>query len=588
MNYAFEAQPPRPKLSLWHALGGLMPLLSGEERILAYAALAALGNSLVNLTAPLLIAHIVDTYIANKQFDGMLRFCVLLFLLYCASLFTSYGQTRLMGGVGQRVLFNLRSRIFNKLQELPVAFFHANKTGDLISRINNDTDKVNQFFSHTLVQFAGSIVLMTGAAIFLLAINVRLGLAALVPAAVLILFARAVSPWIKRKNAEALAATGSLSAEVTESLNNFRVIVAFNRRDFFRARFAEANRNNYTKAVLSGIANLLFTPVFGLSSTMAQLIVLTYGIHLVMDGDFTLGLLISYLAYITNFYNPLRQLAQLWAGFQTALAGWDRINAILHMQSDMPEMAAATPAALVAGAPLLEFRDVSFRYTEDKMILQHLNLRLERGKTYALVGPTGGGKTTTASLMARLYDPSSGTVLLDGRDLREVPAAERARRIGFILQEPVLFSGTVRDNILYGNDDYAGLDDAQLLSELEKSGLAALLQRFDGGLQAKISGAGDSLSLGQKQLIAFMRSALRQPDLLILDEATANIDTVTEQLLESILRKLPAHTTRVIIAHRLNTIENADEIFFVNGAELTRAESMEAAVDLLLHRQKNS
>jgi ATP-binding cassette subfamily B protein len=511
-----------------------------------------------------------------------------LFLLYCASLFTSYGQTRLMGGVGQRVLFNLRSRIFNKLQELPVAFFHANKTGDLISRINNDTDKVNQFFSHTLVQFAGSIVLMTGAGIFLLVINFKLGLAALAPAAALVLFTRALSPWIKRKNAEALAATGSLSAEVTESLNNFRVIVAFNRRDFFRARFAEANKHNYTKAILAGIANLLFTPVFGLSSTLAQLIVLTYGIHLVLVGEFTMGLLISYLAYITSFYNPLRQLAQLWAGFQTALAGWDRINAILQMENDMPEGGNAAAAPPVAAAPLLEFRDVSFRYTEDKVILQHLNLRLERGKTYALVGPTGGGKTTTASLMARLYDPTSGTVLLDGRDLREVPAAERARRIGFILQEPVLFSGTVRDNILYGNDAYAAFDDNQLLAELEKSGLAALLQRFDGGLQAKVASAGDALSLGQKQLIAFMRSALRQPDLLILDEATANIDTVTEQLLESILKQLPAHTTRVIIAHRLNTIENADEIFFVNGAELTRAESMEAAVDLLLHRQKSS
>jgi ATP-binding cassette subfamily B protein len=588
MNYAFEAQSPRPKVSIWLAFAGLLPLLSGEEAILGYAALAALCNSLVNLTAPLLIAHVVDTYIANKQFDGMLAFCFLLFLLYCASLFTSYGQTRLMGGVGQRVLFNLRSRIFNKLQELPVAFFHANKTGDLISRINNDTDKVNQFFSHTLVQFAGSIVLMTGAGIFLLVINFKLGLAALAPAAALVLFTRALSPWIKRKNAEALAATGSLSAEVTESLNNFRVIVAFNRRDFFRARFAEANKHNYTKAILAGIANLLFTPVFGLSSTLAQLIVLTYGIHLVLVGEFTMGLLISYLAYITSFYNPLRQLAQLWAGFQTALAGWDRINAILQMENDMPEGGNAAAAPPVAAAPLLEFRDVSFRYTEDKVILQHLNLRLERGKTYALVGPTGGGKTTTASLMARLYDPTSGTVLLDGRDLREVPAAERARRIGFILQEPVLFSGTVRDNILYGNDAYAAFDDNQLLAELEKSGLAALLQRFDGGLQAKVASAGDALSLGQKQLIAFMRSALRQPDLLILDEATANIDTVTEQLLESILKQLPAHTTRVIIAHRLNTIENADEIFFVNGAELTRAESMEAAVDLLLHRQKSS
>jgi len=492
-----------------------------------------------------------------------------------------------MGGVGQRVLFHLRSRIFNKLQELPVAFFNANKTGDLISRINNDTDRLNQFFSQTLVQFVGSIVIMFGAAIFLLSINFRLGLAALAPAALLVLFTRAVSPWVKRKNAESMASTGALSAEVTESLNNFRVIVAFNRRDFFRSRFAEANQGNYRKSIMAGIANNLFTPVFGLSSTIAQLSVLVFSLHLISEGEFSLGLLISYLAYVTNFYNPLRQLAALWANFQVALAGWDRIAAILQMQSDMPQLP-ATPADSAVTGPLLEFRNVSFQYTADRFILQHLNLTLERGKTYALVGPTGGGKTTTASLMARLYDPTAGSVWFAGRDIRSVDPAERARRIGFILQEPVLFSGTVRDNILYGNDEYTAMDDTQLLAVLDSAGLSDLLQRFDGGLQAKVASAGDSLSLGQKQLIAFMRAVLRRPDLLILDEATANIDTVTEQLLESILHKLPSHTTRVIIAHRLNTIENADEIFFVNGTEITRAASMHDAVDMLLHRQKAS
>ncbi|MEY4640785.1 MAG: hypothetical protein RLZZ227_779 [Pseudomonadota bacterium] len=585
MNYALDAQPPRPKLSILATLKGMVPLLEGEQRIIVYASLATLCNSLVNLASPLLVAHLVDTYILSKQFDGMLRYSLLLLLLAVVGLFTSYMHTRLMGGVGQRVVYGVRSRVFNKLQELPLAFFHANKTGDLISRINNDTDKLNQFFSQTLVQFMGSMVIMAGAAVFLLTINFRLGLAALAPAAVLVLFTRAISPWVKRRNAEALAATGGLSAEVSESLNNFRVIVAFNRRDFFLARFNEVNRANFDKAKRAGLANIVFTPVFGLSSMLAQMVVLIYGVGLIMSGEFTAGLLISYLAYVTFFYNPLRQLAALWANFQVALAGWDRIDAILEIRNDMPQL---PPASAVAGASLLEFRQVSFQYTAERMILQNLDLVLQRGKTYALVGPTGGGKTTTASLMARLYDPTSGTVLFDGLDMRSVPPEERARRIGFILQEPVLFTGSVRDNILYGNIRLQSLDDAALMVQLEEEGLAALLQRFDGGLAASVAASGDALSLGQKQLLAFMRAVLRHPDLLILDEATANIDTVTEQLLESVLKQLPAHTTRVIIAHRLNTIENADEIFFVNGSGITRANTMQDAVDMLLQRQKAS
>ena len=190
--------------------------------------------------------------------------------------------------------------------------------------------------------------------------------------------------------------------------------------------------------------------------------------------------------------------------------------------------------------------------------------------------------------MARLYDPTAGSVLLDGRDIRSVPPAERARKIGFILQEPFLFTGTVRDNIVYGNDAYANCSTEQLAAVLEKANLSSLLARFPEGLETKVASSGDGISLGQKQLIAFMRAVLRSPELLILDEATANIDTVTEQLLEEILAKLPAPTTKVIIAHRLNTIDNADEIFFVNSGEITLAGSMEHALDMLLHEKRAS
>lgn len=213
---------------------------------------------------------------------------------------------------------------------------------------------------------------------------------------------------------------------------------------------------------------------------------------------------------------------------------------------------------------------------------------MEKGKTYALVGPTGGGKTTTASLLARLYDPTSGAVLLDGRDIRTYTPAERAKKIGFILQDPILFSGTVRDNILYGNETYKDCSNEQLATVLHESGLETLLARFDEGLETPVTLGGEGISLGQRQLIAFIRAVLRDPELLILDEATANIDTVTEKMLEDILRRLPASTTRVIIAHRLNTIAGADEIFFVNAGEITRAGSLDQAVDMLMEGKRVS
>lgn len=586
MNYELNAELNKKTFTTWGAVRALWPLVRGEGSILFFASLATLANSSINLGAPLLIAHVIDTYIVAKSFSGVLMYAGILLALYIVGLLTNYAQTRLMGGMGQRILYRLRTNIFGKLQELPVAFFYANKAGDLISRINNDTDKLNQFFSQTLVQFVGSIVIMIGAAGFLIAINPLLGLAALAPAAALLIFTQALSPWVKRANATSLTSTGGLSAEVSESLTNFKVVVAFNRRDFFRKRFEVANTDNYKAAIKAGIANNTFTPIFGLSANAAQIIVLAYGVHLISTGHFTLGLLISFITYVSSFYNPLRQLAGLWSNFQIALAGWDRISAILRMESDMAMTTEGEQAA--ESAARMEFRTVSFRYSATKPVLRSISLTLLPGKTYALVGPTGGGKTTTASLMARLYDPSEGTIYLDGRDIRTYSSEERAQKIGFILQEPTLFSGTVGENIAYGNPLYSHTGSDDLLRALQEAGLEPLLARFDGGLEAKVATSGDALSLGQKQLIAFMRAVLRAPDLLILDEATANIDTVTEAQLQDILEALPSSTTRVIIAHRLNTIENADEIFFVNGGEIIRAGSMDNAVDMLLHTKRAS
>jgi len=568
----------------------LVPLMAEEKRPVAISIVAILVSSAVSLAVPIIIAYIVDVFIVGKNFHGVLMFSGLLAIIFITGLVSNYIQIITMGGVGRRLLFNLRNKIFSKLQELPVAFFNQNKAGDLISRINNDTDKLNQFFSQALMQFISNIILIAGTAVFILFINFQLGLVALVPAVIALVATQLLNPWVKRTSLKSLRTLGGMSAEIQESINNFKVIVAFNRLDYFRNKFKETNDANYSASVSAGVASNVFNPIYVLASSLAQLAVLAFGIYLISLGHFTVGLLIGFLLYVNNFYNPLRQLASVWPSLQLALAGLDRISEVLGLKSDIKTMPKEneTLETLSKSPAVLEFKNVSFNYIEGKDVLKNINFTLEKGKTYALVGPTGGGKTTTASLMARLYDPTKGTVYLEGKDIRFYEADERVKKIGFILQEPFLFNGTVRENILYGNGDYDKYTNDELVEMLEKEHLTKLISRFSDGLDTKIVSSGDAISLGQKQLVAFIRATLRSPDILILDEATANIDTVTEQLLQEIIDQMPAKTTKVIIAHRLNTIANADEIFFVNAGEVTQAGSMQHAVDMLLHGKRKS
>jgi len=586
LNTKYEGEKSTPtKITTKVILTRLMTLVGQERNNLYIAIVFIFINSGLNLIAPYLMGTAVDKYIVTNNYDGLVRISIILLGVFLLALVSGYTQAQLMGRVGQRMMYNLRNNVFSKLQDLPISFFTENKSGDLISRINNDTDKINQFFSQSLVQFMSSIFTMIGAGIFLITIDAKLALAALTPALLLLFFTRALSPWVKKQNAQNMKSTGSLSAEIQESLDNFKVIVAFNRRDYFRKKFDDANVENYKTAVNAGIANNIFTPVFGISSNLGQLIVLAFGIYLITIGQFSVGLLISFLAYIAQFYNPLRQIAALWASFQVALAGWERISQIMTQENNLKIV---PDKADLKNPFLISFQNVTFSYIADKEILSNVSFDLERGKIYAFVGPTGGGKTTTASLIARLYDPTDGKVLLYGKDIRSYNSSDRTAKIGFILQEPFLFTGSIRDNILYGNACFINLTDEELLNELKEVNLDGLLERFEGGLNAEIKASGEGLSLGQKQIIAFMRAVIRRPDLLILDEATANIDTVTEQLLEDILRKLPKSATRIVIAHRLNTIENADEIYFVNAGTVTKAGSMQDAVDLLLQRKRQS
>ncbi|MEY4722655.1 MAG: hypothetical protein RLZZ324_168, partial [Candidatus Parcubacteria bacterium] len=399
------------------SLRTLSAYLKDERTHLAYAFAAIIVNSGLNLFAPYMVGRTIDLYVSRGDLGGIYTSALILLGTFSVAFVAQYLQIIMTGSIGQRLLFTLREAIFAKLQDLPIAFFDKNRAGDLISRINNDTDKLSQFFSETLVRFVSSTFIIVGSGIALVAMEPRLGVLAVLPAIVMVIATQLLGAWIKAKSLKSLRTLGGLSAEVQESLENFKVIVAFDRRDYFVKRFAEANEANYRSSVTAGLANASFVPLYELTSTVAQFSVVAYGISLITHGQMTIGMLVSFLLYADKFYGPFRQMAMLWSSFQLALAGWDRVSDILGLSSDLPvRPELAEPVR--ASAALLEFDDVHFGYPDGDEILRNVSFSLRRGKTYAFVGPTGGGKTTTASLMARLYDPTGGAVRLDGRDIR--------------------------------------------------------------------------------------------------------------------------------------------------------------------------
>jgi ATP-binding cassette subfamily B protein len=554
----------------------------------------ALVGSATTVATPYLLAQAIDTYIAKNDSAGLIRLIIFLLVVYVVGAVAMYFQQNIMGKASQTALYKIRGNIFEKIQSLPIAFFSQNKMGDLISRINNDSDKLSQFLSESILRFTGSAFTLLGIAGFALYLNWKLGLVLLSATLFLLIVTRIVSPALERANKKSAASLGDFTAGVSEQLTNFKAIIAFNRRGFFEDYLSGLNTNIYRKSRLSGFLNEIFSPVYDFAGYISQVVVLVYGVFLISQGELTIGLLIGFIAFALRFYDPLRWIADILGQMQVALASWDRIRNLLSMESNLmvitdeskkeneePVHDPASGSHPPSSVTELEFQNVFFGYQDDQHVLKDVSFVLEQGKTYALVGPTGGGKTTIASLMSRLYDPTQGKVLFKGKDMRAYEKEELAQKIGVILQDPHLFTGTVAENIKYGNHALEHMEADDLEATLRVKGMMELLKRLPEGLATKVEAGGENISIGQKQLISFVRAVLREPELLILDEATANIDTVTESSLQNLVAGLASTTTKVIIAHRLNTIKEADEILFVSGGEVKRVSDEHEVLTLL-------
>lgn len=588
LTYALDDDKVK-RQSIWRSTKEFLSYLKGNGGRLSIGLALTLVNAGAEILTPYIIAYAIDNYIRVGNISGLSMVLLVLAGIYLIVMISGYVESVLTGLVSQDTLFRLRQSIFTKLQELPIAFFNQNKAGDLMSRINGDTEKLNQFLSDSLLRFLGSFFSIFGIAVFVFFINIKLAMVMVSVAIGLFVFIRILTPLFEKLNKKSLTAVGSFNASIQENLTNFRVIVAYSKRDYFKKHLEKSNNHTYKSGIRADFVNKIFEPIFDFSGGLALVLVLSYGLFLFGQGEISIGILIAFVTYTQRFYNPLQYLATIIGEVQVSLAAWSRVRAVLHMKNNLNEEASHDDHSKhESNDSRLELRDVSFGYEGGGMVIENANLSFKAGKTYALVGPTGGGKSTLASLMARLYDPLTGEVFLNGHDIKTYKSGEKSKIVSVILQDPILFSGTVSDNIKYGNDDLSNKDDIELQQILKQKGFEEVLGRFEHGLSTAIASSGGGLSIGQKQLISFMRAILREPKLLILDEATANIDTVTEAMLNKTLEALPKDTTKVIIAHRLNTIKEADEIMFVNGHHVTKAGSFDDAIRLIESSKRSS
>jgi ATP-binding cassette subfamily B protein/subfamily B ATP-binding cassette protein MsbA len=541
--------------------------LLGELRPYTRQLVLALGlvvlGALSQAGGPWLIGRAIDRDILGGDPGALFRTMLLLLVVYGVGTLASRGQIVQVGAVGQSVLASLRKRIFERLLRLPLGFFDRRPMGDLMSRVTNDVDTLNQLLSQGVTQLLGSFFSLIGIVVAMLILDWRLALVCFTIIPVMLL----VNVYFARRARRAFRTTretvGDVTAGLQEEIVGVREAQAFNRTEANIERFRERNAANRTANVQAVAITSAFAPAIDVLSTLATAVVIGYGGYLVVTGTLTVGLLTAFLIYVQQFFRPIQLASQVYTQAQAALAGGERIYNILDEEPELPDPPGTPKLDSVEGR--IEFENVRFAYEPDRPVLQDIDFNIEPGQTVALVGPTGAGKTTIANLIPRFYDVSAGAVRVDGRDVRKVERRSLREKIATVLQEPFLFSGTVAENIGYGRLDAIREDIEAAARAVSADGFIAALPD---GYDTLLGEGGGNLSQGQRQLLSFARAVLADPRILILDEATSNVDTRTEVLIQEALTTLLRGRTSVVIAHRLSTIRNADLILVIEAGRV--------------------
>jgi ATP-binding cassette, subfamily B, bacterial len=554
----------------------LVALLWPYKGRAALAFLAMLLATGAGLAPPLLAKEAIDAGLVPgnvSALDWAVAGFVAAAILYAGA---TYVQTYMIGWVGTRALQDLRERIFSHLQAMSIGFFTKRSPGVLISRLTNDVEALNQLVSTGAVTLFSSSLTLVGAVVILLALDFKLALVTFVTFPLLIaasVIFRAVSHGAYRATRERIAA---VTAYLQETLSGVRIVRSFGQEPRHASAMTELNEANRDANMRTVYLNATYFPGVELLSAVATAAILLYGGSQAIDGAIQIGVIVAFVGYLQIFFEPIQQLSNLYTTWLQGVAAMDKIFELLDTPADMPDAPGAIDPGALRGE--IEMRGVWFSYEQlsaDSWALEDVDLHVPPGQTLALVGATGAGKSTFAKLIARFYDPQRGTVLVDGHDLRDLRQQALRRQLGIVPQEGFLFSGTVRENIAFGRPSAS---DAEIHDAAAAVGATDFIAALPEGIETQVGERGVQLSAGQRQLVAFARALLAEPRILILDEATSNVDVRTEKTIERGLERLLARRTAIVIAHRLSTIRRAGKIVVLEGGRIAESGTHEELI----------
>jgi ATP-binding cassette subfamily B multidrug efflux pump len=543
------------------------------QRLATVAVLAVIGT-LLGLAGPVLIGRAIDDYIIPGDRDGLLRIAGLALVVLTASGLISVAQGLIMVTVGQRFVAQVRARLFDHIQTLSMSYHDHHKTGDLMSRVSNDTDAINRAISNGLIEFSTNILMLVGILVSMFLLNWQLAIGTLIIMPTMVYITTQVTQRSRKAFRTVQRNLGTLNSVMEENIAGVRVVKAFAREGDTFEQFREANAAYRSAGIRADIITAALGPMFSTMNIFTIAATALLGGWLALRGVVQVGVIATFIIYIRTFFRPMRAIAMLYNQLQSALAGSERIFAVLDASPTVADAAGSQPLALIEGH--VSFEHVSFAYEPDKPVLIDVSLEAQPGQTIALVGPTGAGKTTIISLLSRLYDVSDGSITIDGHDIRTIQQASLRLQLGIVLQDTFLFSTTVMENIRYGRLEAT---DEDVITAAKLANADRFIRLLPRGYQTQVSEQGHNFSQGQRQLLAIARAVLADPRILILDEATSSVDTRTElQIQEALLRLLEGRTA-FVIAHRLSTIRNADLVLVINDHRIIERGTHDALIE---------
>ncbi|WP_256223613.1 ABC transporter ATP-binding protein [Paenibacillus sp. 1_12] len=556
---------------LWHYVGS-------ERKLLTIVFLFVVIDAALTLSAPYLIGVSVDTMTSGTggtvNFKLLEMVIIALIAAYVADALLTFLQGWLMAGISQRIVMKMRTALFEKLQKLPLAYFDSRRHGEIMSRLSNDIENVSSSLSQSITQLMGGSIAIIGSLVMMLILSPLLTLASMITVPLVYLLARTITKRTSVLFKDQQVQLGKLNGHVEETISGIEVVKAFNREEKAIEEFDVVNAKLCEVGLKAQIWSGFLMPLLAVINNIGFAAVAVVGGVLAVKGLITVGVIASFLSYSRQFVRPLNEIANIFNVLQSGVAGAERVFEVLDELEETADASNAVPLENAKGHVV--FENVSFGYRPDVPILKNISFESKEGSSTAFVGPTGAGKTTIVNLVTRFYDVTGGRILIDGRDIKEYTRDSLRRAFGIVLQDTYLFSGTIKENIKYGKSDAT---DEEIEAAAIMANADAFIKRLPNQYESLLSENGGNLSQGQRQLLAIARVILAKPSILILDEATSSIDTRTELHIQDALLTIMQGRTSFIIAHRLNTIRDADTITVIDHGEIVEQGSHERLIN---------